>query len=216
MRSILTAVCLAAVTAFAAPAFAGYIATTGADFSTNTDVDNSNGPSAGDKFDLVGGTFTSYVPQNAGDPMLTGDLNLYRYDIHSILQSYDTNTDVGEYYGLFGVYYDVDNSGGYLAGTDTLILFGTIRVTANFSNPYTASFNGIVTQYAGPTDPSFVDLSYGGNPIYIHGDFFGNANDLGQTGTFSATLVQPMPEPASIALLAMGLPLLMARRRRVA
>lgn len=221
MRSILTAVCLAAVTAFAAPAFAGYTVNTGVDLGTNSDAGN-DGATIGDSFTVLGGTFSTYAADGPTDPQLTGsDLPNYRYNLTATVASVGAGT--ATYTGDYLIFYDVNLDGNYSVGDgDIQVSLGTLASSAAFFSPNSATFTGQLFQTSGPTNPAFADLSYGGNPSDITGNYVGLGFGDGSQATFQAVIRQdgpvtaPVPEPATMALLAMGLPLYFLRRRRVA
>lgn len=218
MRTFLTAACVAVIAAFAAPAFAGYTATTGVDLGTNTDPGN-DGATVGDSFTIQGGTFTSFIPDGPSDPQLTGaDLAFYRYNLTATVANVGPGAQA-DYTGTYEIFYDLNLNG--MNDDGLLVSGGTLAATASFFAPNNATFTGQLFQTTGPSNPAFADLSYGGNPVDFTGDYVGLGFGDGSQATFQSTLrqdggIDAVPEPATFSLLAMGIPMLMMRRRRTA
>lgn len=229
MRGFLQAACLVAMTAVASPALAGFTASTGADVGVYSDLGTS-GTSVGDTFTMFGGTFVAYVSDTALDPQISaGDLSEYGYIFEVTVATISGNT--ATYNGTYEIFFNLD-ANNTRDPSDVSVSLGTLTATAVFTDPNNSDFNASLTQTAGPADAAYADLSYGGNPLTVTGLYqnFSTPGTASQSATFEGQIIQtadaldprdpgtpnvtPVPEPATLGLLIMGLPLVLRRRRR--
>lgn len=202
MRKALLSLALAAGFVSAAPALAGFTASTGPDTLTNIDNNANSAADVGDGFQLLKGSFSSYLADGPGDPQLTGgDLPKYGYQMIGTVSS--VSGGVVSYTGNYTVFYDLNNDDLFTSGADTSIGAGTFTMTADFSTGLPASLNGTLIQTAGPSGPFASNFSdFGALYNYAPLAFTGTYSPIGDgsTGTVTgslATTASPVPLPAA-------------------
>src|SRR5262249_27224691 len=150
------------------------------------------------------GTFAAYVADTIFDPQINGnDLSNYGYTLTGTVTS--VMGEMVDYSGTYEIFYNLDGNHTLDPG-DLRVSAGTFVASAVFTPANTATFTGTLTQTQGPQNPAFADLSYGGNPVSLTGNYIGNLTDP-SVGTLESTLRQgasAVPEPSAIALLALG------------
>jgi hypothetical protein len=199
---IACALSFALVVSFTATTFAGYTVQTGIDGVANTDNPPS-GATLGDSFTVSQGTFAAYAPDTILDPQINGgDLGNYGYTLTGNVAN--VTGLVVNYTGTYEIFYNLDGNNTLDAG-DLRVSAGNFAAQATFTPTNTAVFTGTLTQTQGAENPAFSDLSYGGNPVSLVGNYVGNpTNPL--VGTLESTLRQntPVPEPSSVVLALLG------------
>jgi hypothetical protein len=190
----------------------------------NTDIGTPGG-SVGDSFSIggsvfsadgtAGGSFATYLADTPLDPQIAaGDLGLYRFNLSGSIAGVLAN--VVTYDGDYSLFYDQNGDGEPNEGL--IVSSGDFAGTATFLTGETATFVGTLTQTTGPSNPAFRDLSYGGSPIELTGEYADTVIGDGPspTGTLTATLRQnaiAIPEPATLSLVGVALAAFGLRRR---
>lgn len=199
------AVALVAVGCGVSTASAGFTADSGTDV-----VDMlSYVPGVGNVFQIQAGTFSTYTPDTAPG----GDLARFGYVIDAVGCWTNTGGSV-TYEGTYEIFYNLDNNDTRDVG-DLRISEGTIELDITLVDEIfglalqvTA---GKLTQVDGPENPAYADVKAAANYVALVG-FVLIPTNPGTTGTADLSFMA-IPEPASLALMAVGGAVAMLRRR---
>lgn len=185
---------------------AGFVASTNSFAAANTSSFNTLGNVL---TTTTAGRLVNFDPDGPSDPQIAGgDLSSYRFTLSGTATSVVGSAVT--YVGNYQLYYDF--AGGINVSS------GSATFTALQTSSRLDILSGQLVQSAGPANPAFTDLAakYNYNPLSISGTFTQSATDpkkgllqinFEQTG-------QPVPEPASMAILGLGALGLVKRRRK--
>lgn len=203
------AVVALAALAFSAPAFAGFVAGTGPDAVVNNDTAPLGIANVGDSFDVLQGSFSSYVATPDAPQITGGDLAKYGYTLHGDVLS--VVSGVVTYGGSYRLFYDVNNDNSYTSGIDFSVSSGNASFAANFNGGGgNATVAGFLTQTAGPDNAAFADFGSLFGSVALNGTYNASAGLI--SGTLAAAPV-PLPAAAMSGSALLGA-LALGRRRK--
>jgi hypothetical protein len=178
----------------------GFTAVTSVSNVTIVDI-GLPGPSVGDQFQVLGGSFSSYTP-GVGDPVISAaDLHFYRFNMAGTVSS--INSLIVNYSGFYEIFYDGNTDGMLSDPLDFSFSAGTLDLAVDFnaSNPFPVA--GALHQLTGPPQ-GFPSAGFSNPNATFTGTYTQNFTKPG--GELNGT-IQSVPDGGS-SLILLGLSIL--------